>query len=180
MLWPEHPETFSSSRLIEESLAATAKLPEDDEDLTMEPETIPQLYTSPSDTSDTSDTSDSVSSSHRTNALHEALVRTCQSIWRQKNPLDNSTEINPHLSHVISRRCSFLLQTVFKRAHLNRRSAVRLLQSLPENRCRDLDNVPVDWGDVREAARQIVGQAALDQETFYKFKMRLDKLFKKQ
>lgn len=185
MLWPEHPETFSSSRLIESSLAETANLPGNAEGVIEEPETIPQLYTEPN--SDTSDNEDSAHATHHTpcemsqsKALHKALVRTCQSIWRQKNALKNpSTEISPHLSHVISRRCSFLLQTVFKRAHLNRRSAVKLLQNFKEDCNRDWDNVPVDWIDVKEASKQNVTQASLDQETFLKFKTRIEKLFKK-
>jgi len=184
-MWPEHPETFSSSRLIEPSLASTAKLPDNDE--ITEPEIIPQLYTDNSDTSDSDtkdcDTNDSdtegLCEMNQSAILHKSLVRTCQSIWRQRNHPSSSTEIDPHLSHVISRRCSLLLQTLLKRAHLNRRSAIKILQSFPQNFNRDLDNVPVNWQHGREPTKTIIRQAALDQGTFVKFKIRLETLFGK-
>ena len=148
-------------------------------DCESQPEDIPQLYTESSESDGSEGESEEICEMTQSKALHKALVRVCQSIWRQKRPPSSSPEIDPHLSHAISRRASFLLQTVFRRAQLNRRSAVKLLQSFPQNRHRDLDNVPVNWEDAREATKQTIGQAALDQDTFVKFKIRLEKLFKK-
>ena len=175
MLWPEHPETFSSSKLIGSSLA---QIDSDEFDGIDE---IPQLYTG-AEADDLEDEEMEHSrvrpgQMNQSRLLYKALRRTCQSVWRQKDP-SSTSEIDPHLSHVISRRCAFLLQTVLGGAHLNRRSAVKLLQRFPGNGNLDLDNVPVNWEDLREAARQNIGQAALDQNTFVKFKIRLEKLFK--
>ena len=177
LTWPEHPETLSSSRLIEPSLAESVKLPQENEIL-IETKEIPQLFSEFKEEDETDNQDQTPCEMIQSMILYKALVRASQSIWNRKNPSSPSA-IDPHLSHAIARRCSFLLQNVFRRAHLNRRSAVKLLRKFPQNANRDLENVPVNWEDLREAAKQIIGQAALDQDTFVKFKFRLEKLFKK-
>lgn len=164
---------------MERSVASRAKLPE--QGSFDEISEIPQLYSEidEEDELKEDDTTEGFCEMNRSKVLHKALIRTCQSIWRQKNP-NSSSEIDNHLAHVISSRCSFLLQVIFKRAHLNRRSALRILQTFPMNATKDLDNVPVNWEDVREASRQIIGQAALDQDTFLQFKKRLQSVFRKR
>lgn len=177
-MWPEHPETLSSSRLIEPTLAESIKLPQED-NILIETKKIPQLFTEFKEEDETENQDQIPCEMTQSMILYKALVRASQSIWNRKN-ISSSSEIDPNFSHAIARRCSFLLQTVFRRAHLNRRSAVKLLRKFPQNANRDLENVPVNWEDLREASKQIIGQAALDQATFVKFKLRLEKLFKKK
>lgn len=198
LTWPEHPQTFSHSRLIS---AASGQI-----DYSLDKEEaefvgIPPHYIS-SDESEDSDSEDEESKPvplceiSQNPKLHAALVRTCQSIYRQRSAEFKQTassgeslieEIDPHLSHVIARRCSFLLQQIFSRALLTRRSALKLIQQIDsasqkqqqQVKNSDVENVPVNWEDTREATRQLVGQAALDYEVFSKFSARLHKTFKK-
>ena len=107
--------------------------------------------------------------------LYKALVHSDPIIWNPQESSSSSKSI-----HISRHRSSLLLspQTVFRRAHLNRRSAVKLFANSRKTPTGSLENVPVNWEDLREAAKQIIGQAALDQDTFVKFKFRLEKLFK--
>ena len=90
-------------------------------------------------------------------------------------------EIDPHLAHSISRRAAILLQAVFNRSQLTHKIAVNILKSKADERglLVDVENIPIDWKGVKEATRQLIGQAAMDKETFTKFSSRLDVTFLK-
>lgn len=195
LTWPEHPQTFSSNLL----LANHQNYSETDLSTdTHELDPISPFYiASDSETEDELITENEVNSSvapvplcemDQNKNLHDALLRTCQSIHRQKlgksaNFSENDLpplEIDPHLSHVIARRCSTLLLQIFSRALLTRRSAIKLLQQNGQSRNTDVDNVPVNWEDTREAARQLVGQVEIDHDLFLKFSARLTKTFIKK
>ncbi len=187
LTWPEHPQTFSASRLIVGLQNYTENEIAHD---TRQVEPIPQFYTcdSESDSSETESNTTPLCEMEQNPNLHSALLRTCQSIYRQKtennrelvSTLDLSAEIDPHLSHVIARRCSTLLQQVFSRALLTRRSAIKLLRLNGQSRNTDVDNVPVNWEDAREAARQLVGKAEIDFDLFLKVSARLTRTFTKK
>ena len=131
--------------------------------------------------------------------LHSALKRACQSIWEQRiqkikfahatctdNDAETSNEyidkpssiIDPRLSHLIARRTSILLEALLSRSILTHRSATKILKSKINISDGDIENVPIDWCSVGKAAEQLIGQVALDRESFSRFSSRLDKTFK--
>lgn len=155
VVWPEHPQSFSGSRLMSGGQA------DYNQDLAAE--------------SDKQDGAVGLCEMAANPNLHSSLLRTCQSIYRQKT----LKEIDPKLSRVIAKRCALLLQTVFSRSLLNRRSASKILSNFPQTHNMDTDNVPVNWEGTKAAARQLINQAALDAETFSKFSSRLHSTFEK-
>ena len=206
LTWPEHPQSFDKSRLISgqedlglDSGGVVKLIPKfyssDSEDADCYPcdpceSTVTSTSTSNSTSTDTSASSLPLCEMTSNSRLHAALIRTCQSIYRKRIRIQSknkqhqqaSSEIDPHLSHVIARKCSFLLQSLFSRSLLTRRSALKiLLRQQPDKLCQpqnmDFDNVPVNWEDTREAARQLVGQAALEHENFLNFLARLNRTF---
>lgn len=174
LTWPEHPETFYDSRLI--CAPPTIKLAEDSSTK------IPNLLNlETDDESESEPEAIGLCKMSQSRQLHESLLRTVHSIYNQKTLNTNTkSSLDPRLAHSIAHRTAFLLQTVFTRTALNRQSAVRVLKKFPEaNEAADVDNVTSNWETVEMAAEQLIGQVALDQETFNNFSSRLDETFKK-
>lgn len=180
LTWPEHPETFEDTRLISNARNFTEA---DYQRLT---EKIPKLLTDhveyeDDDSSDSCDSCDDIGLCRMAHSrhLHKSLLRTIHSIFIKKSL--PATSLDPVLAHSIARRTAFLLQTLFTRTALNRRSAVRVFRQFPHVfQTADFDNVPSNWESTKLAAEQLIGQAALDQETFTNFASRLEQAFKEQ
>lgn len=112
--------------------------------------------------------------------LYKSLLRTAHSIYHRKTSSTATAHLDPRLAHSIARRTALLLQSVFIRSALNRRSALRVLKQFQlVNETADVDNVTSNWETTKMAAEQLIGQAALDRETFNNFSSRLDQTFKK-
>lgn len=174
MTWPEHPETFEDSRLI--CSPPTVKLTEDS---STKISNLLNLETDDESESEAEPEVIGLCKMSQSRQLHESLLRTVHSIYNKKTS-NTKSSLDPRLAHSIAHRTAFLLQTVFTRAALNRQSAVRVLKAFPEaNEAADVDNVTSNWETVEMAAEQLIGQAALDQETFNNFSSRLDETFKK-
>lgn len=172
LVWPEHPQTFNDSRLLSN--------PPDTFTDQITSERIPHLLTDV-DSSEDDEPLDTLNPCKMSQSphLHRSLLRTVYSIFLHKTRTNPTASLDPRLAHSIARCTALLLQTVFTRAALNRRSAVRVLKRFPRaHQAVDIDNVPSNWETTKLAAEQLVGQAALDQETFMKFADRVDKTFK--
>jgi hypothetical protein len=181
LTWPEHPETFKDSRLI----CGPPNLKLCPGQLSKR---ISNLLLLAHDSDDSADETDEESvdlcKMTQSRQLHKSLLRTVHSIYNQKtcksNPNDVSASIlDSRLAHSIARRTAFLLQSSFIRSALNRQSAVSVLKQFQHvNETADVDNVTSNWETVKLATEQLIGQVALDQETFDNFSCRLDETFK--
>lgn len=167
MTWPEHPQSFSQSRLISNPPNHTENVVDDQK--------IPLILPNDSDSETSADEDDRHGLCKMANSRHlyQSLLLTVHSIYTRKS---HKSAIDPRLAHSIARRTALLLQTLFTRTALNRRSAARLLSHFSHTA--DFDNVPSNWETTKLAAQRLIGQAALDKETFEKFSARLNDTFK--
>ena len=179
MTWPEHPETFKDNRLI---CNAPNFSPEKLN------KRIPNLIFETNEETDEESDEESAGLCKMTQSkhFHKSLLRTVHSIYHHKTTpaTTNSTDtpissLDPRLAHSIARRTALLLQSVFIRSALNRQSALRVLKQFQHiNETVDVDNVTSNWETTKMATEQLIGQAALDQETFDNFSSRLNGTFK--
>lgn len=197
MAWPEHPESFKDNRLI-----CNAPIFDPEKTKKRIPNLVFKIGETEEGSgagdefeseSDEDEDEESVGSCKMTqsNNLHKSLLRTIHSIYHHKSTAAVTTTavtttaaattvapppfLDPRLAHSIARRTALLLQSVFIRSSLNRQSALRVLKQFHlVKETADVDNVASNWETIKMAAEQLIGQAALDQETFDNFSSRLD------